>query len=247
MKRLLLAVVAGLALTTSAALAADLYVPAPAVAPTAPAVVLPLPVPTWTGFYLGINGGLATDRFLLPWTAGVWSGSSGVNMDRGIGGVQAGYNWQIAPRWIVGLEADFDASDIVKVSDYSTIIDGSGTLNLGANLDWFGTVRPRVGFAVTPSAFVYLTGGFAYGHASFSVTSPTGTTTSASSDKIGWTSGAGLEYALTDWVSVKTEYLYLDLGSNSFPSGTALTISGQMIAHTLKAGLNFKLGPWDVH
>lgn len=106
MKSLLLAAVAGLGLTAGTACAADLYSPAPPVAPTpAPPPVAPPPVPTWTGFYIGINAGLGADRFELPFAAGIFAGGASLNVDRGIGGIQAGYNWQIAPRWLVGLVA----------------------------------------------------------------------------------------------------------------------------------------------
>lgn len=240
---MLLTAAAGLALTASAALAADLYSPPASPAVPAPPAVVPPPVPIWSGFYVGINAGLGADRFELPWSAGRFAGTSPLNIDRGIGGIQAGYNWQIGPRWVVALEADFDGSDIMKVRDYTTFTPiGAPTFNVGMNLDWFGTVRPRLGFAVTPSAILYLTGGFAYGHTSSNVISPAGLS-SSSNDKTGWASGGGLEYALTDSLSFKTEYVYLDLGTDSFPSGTGLTISGKMIAHTLKAGLNLKLSP----
>jgi outer membrane immunogenic protein len=102
-------------------------------------------------------------------------------------------------------------------------------------------VRPRIGFAVTPSAILYLTGGLDYGHVSANVITPAGTVSSGN-DKIGWTGGFGLEYALVDWMSFKTEFLYLDLGSNSIAGAPGL--NSVMRAYTLKAGLNFKLAPW---
>jgi outer membrane immunogenic protein len=243
MKGLVLAAAAALALTTSTVFAADLYAPAP-VPPVAPAAVPP-PLPTWTGFYLGLNYGLSGDRFDFPIQVGTVFGVPSLVFDRGIGGVQIGYNWQIGSHWIVGLEADLDGSDIEKVRDYTNFAIIGGTLTAGANLDWFGTVRPRLGFAVTPTAMLYVTGGWVYGHTSTAVTLPAGT--SLYSDyKSGWAAGGGLEYALTDWLSFKTEYIWLDLGTASFAT-PAFSMSESFMAHTLKAGLNVKLGSWGLH
>lgn len=103
--------------------------------------------PTWTGFYIGVNGGYggtANDGPLSP---------SG-----GFGGGQIGYNWQglfgYSP-WVLGIEADFQGSGI------SDSIGYAGDY-LQTSLNWFGTVRGRVGYSFGP-ALLYATGGFAYG------------------------------------------------------------------------------------
>lgn len=238
MKMLFFAALAGLALARSAALAADLNEQPPSV--SAPPARASLPsIPTWTGFYVGINAGLRADKFELPYQVGAASGNLSVNTDRGIGGVQVGYNWQFWRRWFVGLEADLDGSDIEQVRDYTS--SPIGTITAGTNLDWFGTVRPRLGFAVTPTAIVYLTGGWVFGHTTSTVTTMAGISSFTDYDS-GWARGGGLEYALTDWLSFKTEYIYLNLGRSTF-SSPPLSIRSKMIAHMLRAGLNFKLGP----
>ena len=239
MKALLLATAAGLALTTGCALAADLYQPAPPVYNAPPPAAVPLPpVPSWTGFYLGINAGLAADRYEIQSTAA--PGAVRDDMDRGIGGVQIGYNWQFMPSWIVGLEADFDGSDIQSVSEYAAM---GGGASVGANPQWFGTVRPRLGFAVTPSALFFITGGWAYVHSATSITPPAGATSSSSINQSGWAAGFGVEYAVTNWLSFKTEYIYLGIGTDTI-SGGGFSFNEKLMAHTLKSGLNFKIPPF---
>ena len=148
------------ALLGGAALAADL--------PTkkaAPVFVPPAPVVTWTGFYIGVNGGYAGDQFKYPFDASytdtatpandsTLSASAGVNSSGFLGGAQVGYNWQFAQTWVAGLEADIDASSVkgqVKLSGSANIVgvSGSAGATAGSELDYLGTVRARVGYLVT--------------------------------------------------------------------------------------------------
>lgn len=244
MKRVLclLATTAAIALASSTAVhAADLAAKAYMQPP-------PPPAPTWTGFYLGINGGFGGDRNQYPFTVGPVSGTSSLNSSGFFGGGQVGYNWQFAPTWVVGLESDIDAADIQGMA--STSVPGASS-SIGTRLDWFGTVRGRVGYLVTPNALLYGTGGWAYGHTTSSATATAGGLAVGSSvgkDMNGWTAGAGLEYALTRWLSFKTEYLFVDLGSANLSSGVAagvpFSLSEKTTVHTVKAGINVKLGNW---
>jgi outer membrane immunogenic protein len=243
MKRILylFATVAAIALTSTAVRAADLamkYAPPPP----------PAPAPSWTGFYLGVNGGFGGDRNKYPFSIGAVSGSSSLNSSGFFGGSQIGYNWQFAPAWVAGLESDIDAADIEGMA--STTLPGASS-SIGTRLDWFGTVRGRVGYLVTPNALLYGTGGFAYGHATSSASATAaglGIGSSVGKDMNGWTAGAGLEYALTHWLSFKTEYLFVDLGSANLASGVAagvpFSLSEKTTVHSVKAGINVKLGSW---
>jgi outer membrane immunogenic protein len=82
---------------------------------------------------------------------------------------------------------------------------------------------------------VYASGGWAYGHTKSSV-SARGfggvLSTSIAKDKSGWTAGAGFEYVLTDGITLKTEYLYLDLGRDRIASGTLLGVPLTLDEHT---------------
>jgi len=244
MKRILflLATTAAVALASTAVHAADLA--AKAYMPPPP----PPPAPSWTGFYLGINGGFGGDRNQYPFTVGGIAGTSTLNSSGFFGGGQVGYNWQFAPAWVAGVEADIDDADIQGMP--STTVPGASA-SFGTRLDWFGTVRGRVGYLVTPNALLYGTGGWAYGHTTSSASATAAglaAGVSVGKDMNGWTAGAGLEYALTRWLSFKTEYLFVDLGSTTLASGVAagvpFSLNEKTTVHTVKAGINVKFSSW---
>jgi outer membrane immunogenic protein len=195
---------------------------------------------------------------------GIGSNSSGF-----IGGGQAGYNYQSGAA-VFGLETDFDGTTISKTFNYTSTPFGNvvnGTLvptnlvgdtlsvHAKASLDWLGTVRARVGFVATPDnrLLIYGTGGFAYGGGSsnFNVYDASNNfifNGSPSSTRTGWTIGGGVEYAITNNITIKGEYLYVDLGSKSFNTNT-ITFLGAPLYATAKvnydasifrAGVNYK-------
>jgi outer membrane immunogenic protein len=225
MKRIVGAVMVTAALTAPG-LAADLgartYSKAPALAP----------VSNWSGFYVGGNLGYGwgdgnTDFSFLPTPAefGFNNASLRARSTGVIGGVQAGYNWQIGSL-VTGLEADIQGSGL-KGSGRATATSLPGfdpfesSLSTEPKLSWFGTVRGRLGVTVTPDLLLYGTGGLAYGHVDasanwvalgpFQIQAPA----SVSKTKVGWTAGAGAEWMFARNWSAKLEYLYLDLGSES--------------------------------
>lgn len=235
MKMILLSVVATAALSATA-FAADL----PARTYTKAPVVVD-PHYSWSGLYVGGNVGGAWNRdsggagCIDP--AGVRNGpvcqmvpAGTIDASGGMGGVQIGYNWQVAPSWLLGVEADIQGADIKG----STTINGPFTFASGAvsliaaqytaseKLDWFGTVRGRVG-ATVGNVLLYATGGLAYGHAELTanLTSPNpfAFPASASVTRVGWTAGAGVEWGFAGNWSVKVEGLYYDLGTTSLAAG----------------------------
>jgi outer membrane immunogenic protein len=132
------------------------------------------------------------------------------------------------------------------------------SVNAKANLDWLGTTRARLGFVATPDnrLMIYATGGVAYGGGSsnfnaFDTQSNFFLSGSPSSSRVGWTIGAGAEYAITNNITIKGEYLYYNLGSTSFtssPTGTFATLFPGVVATTkytfdgniIRAGVNYK-------
>jgi outer membrane immunogenic protein len=207
--------------TTALAAAADLpsraYAPAP---------VYAAPIFTWTGFYVGVNGGYGGDKntYSINNIGNIASITSGGF----IGGGQIGYNWQ-AGSFIYGLEADIQATNIQgKV----TILG----LGIGSKLDYLGTVRGRFGYAFVPNAFIYATGGLAYG----SVKTNVANIISFGGTNTGWTAGAGIEYALTQNWSLKTEYMYVDLGKKNSLIVPGLSVGVKNTEHIVRAGLNYR-------
>jgi len=147
-----------------------------------------------------------------------------------LGGGQIGYNYQFDPNWVVGLEADFQGADI---SDSFR----NGTASASSKIDWYGTVRPRIGYAYDNTLF-YGTGGLAYGHVDYKG-ALAGVSFDDDKTKAGWTIGAGVEHAFTDHVTAKLEYQYVDFGSSNV-GGDALNSKASLDFHAVRVGLNYK-------
>ena len=216
----------------------------------------------WTGFYIGGNAGygwsdqtdsiaaITDPAFILGLQAAT---SVPVNAKGFIGGAQFGYNWQLSPSWLLGLEADFSGSDLTGTNAVPGT-DTSRIMTAQEKLDWLGTVRGRFGILPTDRILTYLTGGLAYGHAMLSTAlsrtigctgniCPAG---SVSDTKVGWTVGGGAEWAFASNWSVRAEYLYVDLGSishNMTDPNFPLEIYNASIPlreNIVRGGLNYK-------
>jgi outer membrane immunogenic protein len=223
--------------------------------------------------------------------------SDNFNLNGVIGGGQAGYNWQTGV-WVFGFETDFQGSaqkgstsgacgggTLVHVLALLNSACSQGhvgdtaagdvaafpvTATLTQKLDWFGTVRGRVGYTVTPTILAYGTGGLAYGHVgttdtisgvnitgtqgtNVSTSTPVGAIFSTSSTRAGWTLGGGIECMVTGRWTAKFEYIYIDLGTVSGAFATPVTaISGgslvsQFSSHVtdniVRVGFSYKLAP----
>lgn len=228
--------------SATAAFAADLAVR------KAPPMAAPLVAPawSWTGFYVGGHAGYGGDRFRYPFevTPGpLVAGSFDITSGGIFGGGQAGFNYQMG-MFVWGVEADIASSDIRGRLNFNLNAPIALNASGGSHLRYFGTVRGRLGLAWDRALF-YVTGGYAYGE----VTSAGNIGAAALSktyQKDGYAVGAGIEYMLNNWISVKSEYLYVDLGRDNLltaPLGGGFTfrIDESMTAHTFKAGVNFKL------
>ena len=230
-------------------LAADAIVynePAPVVADTF----------SWTGGYIGVNAGYAGGKFKHPVnlqgatddTPVEWldlaSGSINVNSSGFVGGIQAGYNWQF-DRTVVGIETDIQASGLK--GEFSGSIDDFVSIEAGTKIKWFGTTRVRLGYLPTERFMVYATGGVAYGkvetYGSINI-GEGGEGFSASKTKVGYTVGAGAEYAINNNWTLKSEYLYTDLGKNKFTLNATewlrMNVEAKSAFHTVRVGLNYK-------
>ncbi|MGB3865830.1 MAG: outer membrane protein [Xanthobacteraceae bacterium] len=164
---------------------------------------------SWAGPYLGGNLG-------YNW------GSVSHNPTRPSGfsgGIQAGYNVQSGPL-VIGLEGDLQ-------------LNGAENRFAGwkFNNPWFGTVRGRLGYAMN-NVLIYGTGGLAFGTLNGETALQRESHLSA-----GWTVGVGAEFGLTQNISAKVEYLYVDLSNNRF--GITGTDNGYSFG-MIRAGVNYR-------
>jgi outer membrane immunogenic protein len=230
-RKFLLASVGAIALTGSAAFAADL----PSRAPP-PVYLPPPPIFTWTGFYIGGQiggawgtGGSSFQAFDAVTGVSVENSFGGGNPGGVIGGGHVGFDYQI-PTWnwfnssgvVIGVEGSVDGSSLSKttVVNLPGIFVNSATLTAQSSLDIQGSVRGRLGIA-WDRVLVYATGGVAFGgiNTDFQLNGvdergmPFFGQTSRSNSRTGWTVGGGIEYALTPNWSIGAEYRFTDFGS----------------------------------
>lgn len=254
------------------------------------------PAFTWTGLYIGLNFGhtwtgsnplgvTSANLYDAPATgfgAASALGASGVTsgrLDGFLSGGQAGYNWQFSEKFVAGLEADLQGAGVRGgggfVNGVSPVPGAFAVTSaaLGRNLEYLGTVRGRLGYAVMPNLLVYATGGLAYGGANQtialqqtlvpSVLFSRGLKGAQFDNLAGWTIGAGAEMALSRQLSAKLEYLYYDLGNltltnarlaplafrdlgaGGIPLANATNVSTRFNGHVLRAGLNYRFD-WSI-
>ena len=179
------------------------------------------------------------------------------------GGFTAGYNWQVNQA-VLGLEGDINYFGFKGIARgtalYPCCAPDSFTVNSSVSADWLATIRGRIGFLATPTWLVYATGGAAIAEvkANFNFTDPFVGGASESGTvrdtRLGWTAGAGTEYAFGGGWSLKAEYLYVDLGRASatsttltnvsfgaFPS-TVVTHSADIKSNIVRVGVSYKFG-----
>lgn len=206
---------------------------------------------SWEGGYVGLNlgygGGKAKHPFKYTDSFYGYSERESVDVTSSgfSGGIQAGWNFQY-DSIVYGLEADIQASNVkgdLKYR-YSDSFGDDFTVKAGTKMKRFGTIRARVGHTVSDQFLVYGTAGFAAGQ-----TESNASIEGIGSDKIkkvkgGWTAGVGAEYAFDDSWSLKSEYIYTDLGKAklfSYSDGSE-TISGsrKFSFHMFRVGVNFQ-------
>jgi outer membrane immunogenic protein len=227
----------------------------------------PAPVYSWTGFYVGLNGGygLAEDPFSQTASLGGITESSSISSrvtpNGGIFGGQFGYNYQ-SGHTVFGVEGDFQWSGQRDTAGCGLIcFTGLGTtLTEGSaeqSIKWFGTARGRLGWADN-GWLVYITGGGAWAgiDATTALSESGGGVTSLAESNTtsftrgGWVLGGGTEVRISGPWSAKFEYLYMDLGGISdtltmtepgFGAVGTLTTNSEIHDHIIRAGLNYKL------
>ena len=223
MRRILLSVLmAGVA---SSALAADL----PTTKGPPPAPYLPPPAFSWTGFYIGVNGG---------WGFSDTQHDSFGDINGGVVGGTVGYNYQIN-QFVIGFEADADWADIRGRNFAFTIEDPHGFGNNKLTSDFMTTERARLGYAWDRTLF-YVTGGYAGIDTKGSFSDSLGEFGSEHVWHNGGIVGAGIEYAFTNNITFKGEYLFAPLQSRTYFGGTFAETRTDLDISLVRVGLNYK-------
>lgn len=236
-------------------------------------------LPSWTGFYVGMNSGAMLGNGSVDFSSHPYYARQGAvvgntandstyastvaltssstlpinNYGSFIGGVQLGYNWRIVDRAIFSLETDAQgiagsSSNTVTRMPVAIVPNANDNavalsfLNASRSLDFLGTVRGRLGYLIFPSILTYATAGFSYGYANLNASSYQAVirtpTTNPSNPRVqlnygsapfngitvGWVAGAGFEWMVFKNWSLKTEYLYYDVGAPNVNSGSTSRI-----------------------
>jgi len=237
----------------------------------APAAIAPM---SWTGFYTGLGLGSRTTRTDVTTTSAIVNGApldlpslaSSLPFDGTAfrASPYLGFNWQIAPRWVVGAEGDFGFARQTTTRSGFESSPAVGSLFSDTNdgfetkTTWDASLRGRLGFLLTPATMGYATGGIAWQHYSvssacvgsicsifqFAPAAVTGTATNA-----GWTLGGGLETALWGHWLARAEYRYADFGTSAFTISRSNTFGvgpdnfdTKLRTHTATFGLAYKFG-----
>ncbi len=248
-----------------AALATALAISGPAMAADMPVKAAPVaPVWSWTGCYAGVNVGYFSARFKesnvtavgIPPVAPTNTAFADFNFsgDGASGGGQIGCNLQNGA-FVFGVETDIDGlsgggQKLFRASIFEFPQAGAFNTDVRSTLRYFGTVRGRVGWTATPTTLLYVTGGFAYARVNSVlcfqpvVSGLCSFVNGDTHDHNGYTVGVGGETKVAQNWSAKLEYLYANLGSQTYNFSNIAGINYQwnerVNFHTVRLGVNYR-------
>jgi outer membrane immunogenic protein len=238
MKKMLFAGTALVALVSGSAMAADMR-PAPAPAPVYTKAPMMAPLFTWTGCYIGGNGGGLWAK--KDWTeTGSGEAQSSVDISSWLAGGQVGCNYQVST-WVFGIQGDYDWTNASASAADAEFIGATDSTKIKS----LASVTGRVGMA-WDRFLGYVKGGGAWESDEYTI-SILGFSSAASETRTGWTIGVGGEYAFTNWLTGFAEYDYYDFGTraNTFAgSFGAASVDIKETKSVAKVGLNIKFGGW---
>ncbi|MGX5707679.1 outer membrane protein [Brucella lupini] len=195
--------------------------------------VVVAPTFTWSGAYIGGQIGYGWGK--SDFSGDVYSFGN-VKPDGFLGGIYAGYNFDLGNSIVLGIDGDVTYNDVSKDIDVY-----SGDLAVGdfeTKLRWSGAVRARVGYAVD-RFMPYLAGGVAFGNIKNSGSIDGIGSFSESKTLTGWTAGAGVDYAATDNLIVRLEYRYTDYGDKDIEFG-GLNVNQDFKTNEVRLGVAYK-------
>jgi outer membrane immunogenic protein len=188
----------------------------------------PVPMWSWTGFYLGGYAGVAVNRSHGFDPTGDSNGELNFLGTGFTGGATAGYNWQFAPNWVAGIEGDIGYLGLSHdVQQYN-----EANFRTNQKTSWIGTLRGRFGYTNGPS-LSYITGGVASVHFDDVISNALGTVSvDSAKTKTGFAVGSGVETRLGGNWTAKSEFLYVDVGrGDTLTEGVATSFTLQTDTH----------------
>ncbi len=268
LRSLALASVATVALSTGASLAADLPMRTAAPAPMYAAV----PVFTWTGFYVGVQAGGVWGRgdATDAQGPGLAAATQTFNLrnDGFLGGLHAGYNFQLSQSWVFGFEVEgnFGSADGTVRGpnrDGAGVILATGGVLMQRDLNWMASARARLGYLITPHTLLYIAGGVTAADHDYAGTHTytvpvvnqcpgvaNCSRVSFGDTSFGWNLGAGLEMHLTSNWRVRAEYLYHRLEGKTATALPTFNVGPNRVDyrfddttyHVARVGLSYAFG-----
>jgi outer membrane immunogenic protein len=208
----------------------------------APAYIAPVASGgNWDGVYLGafVGGewGVVDQTGYFP---GLFP-EPGADLDVSgwLVGLRAGADFTVGSGIVIGVVGDIAWSDVSGSGEFDDL-NFADYADVTYELDWQGSVRGRVG--IDAGSFLpYVTAGLAFGHLNHTISIEDGPVQEGDASYVGWTAGAGVEFAVADNISLNLEYRYTDLGEQTVDMGLGdFDPSFAITSHQITAGVNFR-------
>ena len=201
----------------------------------------PMPA-SWTGFYLGgyVGGGAIVDEVRVPVIPAKFNGVGGEGF---LGGAFVGYNQQVSEKLVLGVQGDIAGTNLETKLNIPSI-----PLSLNASPDYMVSISGRAGWLVTPQTMLYGLAGWTHTDYSVKITGPGAVigavglpkTLKAHQTYDGFHVGAGIETKLTENLTARAEYRYVDFGSEDWGTGGLVKVAPS--AHIGMVGLAWNFG-----
>jgi outer membrane immunogenic protein len=187
----------------------------------------------WTGFYVGAEGGYGWGR---TFSKSLDNGSTAnPSMHGGAGGPFAGFNYQFDDRIVLGIDTEANFGNIDGDTDCP-----NAAFRCVGRVDWLGSTRVRGGYGFG-KVLPYLTFGVAYGQATVGQHVKASHSASVNArTHVGWSPGAGVEYAITRHLITRIAYAYYHLGNRTVTDDFGEHLRYRLSVHEIQLGVGIK-------
>jgi outer membrane immunogenic protein len=206
-------------------------------------VMLPMAAPAqepafnWTGFYVGIQGLYGTGNTDWNYTNGSWiDNRANHQIDGGMGGIYAGYNYQFPNKIVIGAELEGNGGIIAGSTPDNA---GVGGWRAHSEINWIASARGRLGYVLYERFLPFVTVGGAGGGVNIYTEDPRNHTYGSLHGHFGWTAGAGIEYSISTHFRIRAEYSYYDFGSHHSTVDNGNRVRHDVRAHVGKIGISY--------